>query len=207
MSIEKTYVQDVYDRIALDFSDTRYRTWTCVEDFLDNIPENSKVADIGCGNGKAMLHKRDLLWSGCDNSKNLVKICEGRGLNVRIGDVLNIPYKDNIYDYTICIAVIHHLSTQEKRMKAVEELVRITKPGGQIFILVWSIDQPPSSRRKFTEQENYVDFCNKKKEILGKRYYYVFTQNELESLLPDNVEIVKSLYEMGNYGVIIKKNI
>jgi len=207
MSIEKTYVQDVYDRIALDFSDTRYRTWTCVEDFLDNIPENSKVADIGCGNGKAILYKRDLLWSGCDNSKNLVKICEDRGLNVRIGDVLNIPYKDNIYDYTICIAVIHHLSTQEKRMKAVEELVRITKPGGQIFILVWSMDQPPSSRRKFTEQENYVDFCNKKKEILGKRYYYVFTQNELESLLPYNVEIVKSLYEMGNYGVIIKKNI
>ena len=207
MSIEKKYVQDVYDRIATDFSDTRYRTWTCVEDFLDSIPDNSTIADIGCGNGKAMLYKENLLWSGCDNSTNLVKICEGRGLNVQMGDVLNIPFEDNVYDYTICIAVIHHLSTQEKRMKAVEELVRITKPGGKVFILVWALDQPSDSRRKFTEQENYVNFCNKEKEVLGKRYYYVFTQYELESLLPGNVEIVKSLYELGNYGIIIRKNI
>ena len=64
--------------------------------------------------------------------------------------------------------MIHHLSTQEKRVKAVEELVRITKPGGQIFILVWALEQTEDSRRKFTEQENYVDFCNKKKKYLVK---------------------------------------
>ena len=53
MSIEKTYVQDVYDRIATDFSDTRYRTWTCVEDFLDSIPDNS--------NSFFTLHHRNVL--------------------------------------------------------------------------------------------------------------------------------------------------
>ena len=205
MDIEKIFVQDVYDRIADEFSDTRYRPWVCVEDFLDSIPDNAKVADIGCGNGKAMLYKKNVLWDGCDNSKNLVKICEGRGLNVRTGDILDIPFQDNTYDYTICIAVIHHLSTQEKRLKAVSELVRITKKGGQIFILVWSMEQPPDSRRKFTEQENYIDFCNKYQEVLGKRYYYIFQNQELESLLPDNVKIIKSLYEMGNYGVIVEK--
>ena len=206
MSIEKIFVQDVYDRIADDFSDTRYRTWTCVEDFLDKIPDDSTVADIGCGNGKAMLYRKNLIWSGCDFSKNLVKICVNRGLNAVPGDVMDIPFNDSTYDYTLCIAVLHHLSTHEKRIKAVEELVRITKPGGEIFILCWAIDQPPDSRRKFTEQENYVNFCDKYKKVLGKRYYYVFQNNELEDLLPDNVTIVKSFYEMGNYGVIIRKN-
>jgi ubiquinone/menaquinone biosynthesis C-methylase UbiE len=205
MSIEKKYVQEVYDRIATEFSDTRYRTWTCTEDFLDNIPEGSKVADIGCGNGKAMLYKKNVLWEGCDNSKNLVKICEDRGLNVRTGDILNIPFQNDKYDYTICVAVIHHLSCIEKRMKAVEELVRITKPGGEIFILCWSMEQPPDSRRKFLEQDNYIPFCDKSKRVLGKRFYHVFQAKELESLLPKNVEIVKSIYECGNYGVIIKK--
>ena len=205
MSIEKKYVQDVYDRIATEFSDTRYRTWTCTEDFLDNIPPGSKVADIGCGNGKAMLYKKNVLWEGCDNSNNLVKICEDRGLNVCTGNVLDIPFQDNTYDYTICVAVIHHLSTIEKRMKAVEELVRITKKGGQIFILVWAQTQPPDSRRKFLEQDNYIPFCDKSKRVLGKRFYHVFQVKELESLLPKNVEIIKSIYEMGNYGVIIKK--
>ena len=205
MSIEKKYVQDVYDRIATEFSDTRYRTWTCTEDFLDNIPEGSKVADIGCGNGKAMLYKENVLWDGCDNSKNLVIICEYRGINVRTGNVLDIPFQDNTYDYTICVAVIHHLSTIEKRMKSVEELVRITKPGGEIFILCWAMEQPPDSRRKFLEQDNYIPFCDKSKRVLGKRFYHVFQAKELESLLPKNVEIVKSIYECGNYGVIIKK--
>jgi len=127
MDIEKIFVQDVYDRIADEFSNSRYRPWVCVEDFLDSIPENAKIADIGCGNGKAMLYKNNVLWSGIDNSKELCKICENRGLNVKTGDILDIPFEDNVYDYTICIAVIHHLSTQEKRLKAVSELVRITK--------------------------------------------------------------------------------
>jgi len=205
MDIEKIFVQDVYDRIADEFSNSRYRPWICVEDFLDSIPENAKIADIGCGNGKAMLYKKNVLWSGIDNSIQLCKICENRGLNVKTGDILDIPFEDNVYDYTICIAVIHHLSTQEKRLKAVSELVRITKKSGRIFILVWSMEQPPDSRRKFTEQENYIDFCNKYQEVLGKRYYYIFQNLELESLLPDNVKIIKSLYEMGNYGVIVEK--
>ena len=141
---------------------------------------------------------------GCDNSKNLVKICEDRGLNVRTGDILNIPFQNDKYDYTICVAVIHHLSCTEKRIKAVEELVRITKPGGEIFILCWAMEQLPNSRRKFLEQDNYIPFCDKSKRVLGKRFYHVFQAKELESLLPKNVEIIKSLYECGNYGVIIK---
>jgi ubiquinone/menaquinone biosynthesis C-methylase UbiE len=205
MSIEKKFVQDVYDKISDSFSDTRYRTWTCVEDFLNKIPDNSKVADIGCGNGKAMIYKSNLNFKGCDFSKNLVQICLNRGLNVIEGNVLNIPFNDNDFDYTICIAVIHHLSTKEMRLKAIEELVRITKSSGEIFILCWAMKQDTDSKRKFTEQENYIDFCDKSKKILGKRYYYIFQNQELESLLPKNVEIIKSLYERGNYGIIIKK--
>ena len=37
MNIERLYVQDVYDKIAKEFSDTRYRPWTNVELFLNNI--------------------------------------------------------------------------------------------------------------------------------------------------------------------------
>ena len=37
MSIEDKYVKHVYNTIANEFSNTRYRPWTCVEEFLDNI--------------------------------------------------------------------------------------------------------------------------------------------------------------------------
>jgi len=205
MSIEIINVQNVYDKIASYFDNTRYRPWSCVESFLDNVPSNSTIGDIGCGNGKNMLYRKDCTNLGCDFSNNLVSICVKKNLNVISGDILNIPYKDNTFDYTICIAVIHHLSTNEKRKKAISELLRVTKSTGKILILVWALEQEPDSRRKFTEQDNMVDWKDKKGNLLGKRYYYVFKQNELESLIPNKNMIVESFYEKGNWGVVLKK--
>ena len=48
-----------------------------------------------------------------------------------------------------------------------------------------------------------VDWKDKKGNLLGKRYYYVFKQNELESLISDKNMIVQSFYEKGNWGIII----
>ena len=204
MSIEEIYVKDVYNSIASSFDNTRYRPWTCVEEFLDTIPKDSIIGDIGCGNGKNMLYKDDCLNYGCDFSESLVNICLQKGLNVICGDILNIPYKTESFDYTICIAVIHHLSTVEKRKKAIEELERVTKKGGKILVLVWAFEQEEDSRRKFTTQENFVDWRDKQQNLLGKRYYYVFQKNELESLV-DEKKIEKSFYEKGNWGIILRK--
>ena len=103
--------------------------------------------------------------------------------------------------------VLHHLSTTEKRKKAIQELIRVTKGGGKILILVWALEQESDSRRKFIKQENMVDWKDKKGNLLGKRYYYVFKKNELESLIDDNIKIEKSFYERGNWGLILKKEI
>ena len=69
-----------------------------------------------------MKYREDCENYGCDFSQGLVDICKSQGLNVIYGDVLDIPYEDETFDYTICIAVIHHLSTGEKRQKAIKKL-------------------------------------------------------------------------------------
>ena len=89
------------------------------------------------------------------------------------------------------------------KKKAISELLRITKSGGEILVLVWALEQESDSRRKFVEQENYVDWKDKQGRLLGKRYYYVFKENELESLLSDYT--YSSFYEKGNWGIILKK--
>ena len=207
MSIEDIYVKNVYNNIAKEFSETRYRPWTCVERFLDNVNPESYISDIGCGNGKNMLYRKDCYNYGCDFSKELVKICTDQNLNVIEGDILNIPYTSNYFDYTMCIAVIHHLSTECKRKLAINELIRITKTGGKILILVWALEQEPESRRKFIQQENYVDWRDKTKRLLGKRYYYVFKKNELENLILNkkSVKIIERFYERGNHGIVLEK--
>ena len=204
MSIEDIHVKDVYDKIANEFDNTRYRPWTCVESFLNGIPTKSLIGDIGCGNGKNMLYRNDLVNYGCDFSKNLVNICLKKNLNVVYGNILDIPFETDTFDYTMCIAVIHHLSTVENRKKAIEELIRVTKTGGKILILVWALEQPEDSKRKFIKQENMVKWKGKTGDTIADRYYYVFKENELESLIDDKYHIEKSFYELGNWGVIIQ---
>ena len=205
MSIEDLYVKNVYNSISNEFSNTRYRPWSCVEVFMESFQSGSIIGDIGCGNGKNMNGREDCSFYGCDFSEKLVEICRNKELNVIPGDTLNIPYRDQLFDFTLSIAVIHHLSTAEKRRKAIQELLRVTKVNGKVFILVWALEQEKDSRRKFTNQINYVDWKDKKGNLLGKRYYYVFKEKELESLIPNNCKIVKKFYEKGNWGIILQK--
>jgi len=205
MTTEDLYVKNVYNKIAEEFSDTRYRPWSCVEDFLGNVEPGKKIGDIGCGNGKNMLYRKDCDNYGCDFSEGLVDICKKRGLDVKYGDVLDTPFPEDYFDYTICIAVIHHLSTVEKRKKAISELIRVTKKGGKILVLVWALEQPEDSRRKFDKQENFVEWKDKTGKLMGERYYYVFKRDELESLIDNNVKVAKSFYELGNWGIILEK--
>lgn len=45
--LESKFVQDVYREIAPHFSDTRYKPWPKVAEFLTRLPRGSLVADIG----------------------------------------------------------------------------------------------------------------------------------------------------------------
>lgn len=45
-------------------------------------------------------------------------------------------------DGVLCVSVLHHLSTFERRRKAIQEICRVLKPGGQVIFYVWAFEQP-----------------------------------------------------------------
>lgn len=51
--------QQVYDRIAEHFDQTRHSSWTGVNEFLKKLPPNSALLDVGCGNGKYLWREND----------------------------------------------------------------------------------------------------------------------------------------------------
>ena len=53
--LEEEHVRRVYDGIAQHFSNTRYKAWPVVKDFIMRLPAGSVGVDVGCGNGKNML--------------------------------------------------------------------------------------------------------------------------------------------------------
>lgn len=143
--IEKKYVHRVYDAIAPHFSSTRFAKWPKVAAFLESLPCGSVILDAGCGNGKYLGLNPSCFFIGCDISHPLIKICSDKGQEVLVADAVNLPYREEFGDAAISIAVLHHLSTENRRKKAIEELVRVVKPGGFVLITVWAAEQEDTS--------------------------------------------------------------
>lgn len=143
--IEKKYVHRVYDAIAPHFSSTRFAKWPKVASFLSSLPLGSLVLDAGCGNGKYLGYNSNCFFIGCDISAQLIKICNERGHEVLVADAVNLPYRTGFGDAAISIAVLHHLSTENRRKKAIEELIRVVKKGGLVLITVWAVEQEDKS--------------------------------------------------------------
>jgi len=200
-------ISQVYNNIASDFSKTRYKAWPAVANFIDTINLDTINADIGCGNGKNILYRKELNFKGLDITPEFVKICKSRNLDVLEGNILNIPYESNHFDNTICIAMLHHLQTKEDRVNGIRELLRITKTNGNIMIYVWAFEQPVESKRQFATQDELVSLKNRDGSIYY-RYYHLYKQNELEeeiNLASSNIIIKESIYERGNWACIIVK--
>ncbi|XP_027961830.1 alkylated DNA repair protein alkB homolog 8 isoform X1 [Eumetopias jubatus] len=152
--LEREYVHRVYEEIAEHFSSTRHTPWPRVVDFLKALPSGSLVADVGCGNGKYLGINKELYMVGCDRSQNLVGICRERHLEALVGDALAVPLRSGSWDACISIAVTHHLSTAERRVAALQELVRLLRPGGMALIYVWAMEQEYKKKKSKYLREN-----------------------------------------------------
>lgn len=53
----------------------------------------------------------------------------------------SLSLRSGAFDACICIAVLHHLSTSERRLEGLRELVRIVGPGGLVLVYVWALEQ------------------------------------------------------------------
>ncbi|KAF2878170.1 S-adenosyl-L-methionine-dependent methyltransferase [Massariosphaeria phaeospora] len=152
---EAQHVHSVYEEIASHFSSTRYKPWPIVERFLKELPDGSVGADVGCGNGKYLAVNPKVFIVGSDRSTNLVKIAQQYQPHATIvADNLGLPHPTHTFDFAISIAVIHHLSTPERRMEAVKAVLDLLRPpssaqgqtGGKALIYVWALEQKESRR-------------------------------------------------------------
>jgi alkylated DNA repair protein alkB family protein 8 len=156
-AFEAEHVHRVYDRIARHFSDTRYLPWPRMDAFLAAVPRGSLIADVGCGNGKYMRAARHVTAVGIDASLGLLQCCRRDGqLSVVQSDILAPGLRPRAFDAVLCVAVLHHISTPARRLRAVEALARLLRPGGRALITVWAKEQEATARRRFDASDVLV---------------------------------------------------
>jgi alkylated DNA repair dioxygenase AlkB/ubiquinone/menaquinone biosynthesis C-methylase UbiE len=184
---ERRHVHDVYDAIAKQWHHTRGRRgvlWPGATQFLQRLPPASLVADVGCGDGKYFPAiweagsfvigtdiSRPLLVTSFPNTSDIPDqdLPESRRISqdrrhlrdrpaVAVADCMNVPLRDHSCDAAICIAVLHHISTHERRIQCLRELARIVRVGGNVHVMAWAMDQEEGSRRRFATEDVFVPF-------------------------------------------------
>lgn len=201
---EEKHVKNVYQKIACEFSKTRYKVWDSVKEFIDKIPSNSSLIEIGCGNGKN-LYRNDLNSIGVDNCVEFLNICHLKGLNVKKMDCCDIKFEDHTFDNAISIAVFHHLTSSERRIQAFDEMIRILKPGGRGLVTFWSLEN--QVKYTFNEGDNLVSWKHKT-GMIYQRFYFVYSErllNELIQLFETKIHVAKTYNDKGNWYIEFEK--
>ena len=210
---EATHVHSVYEAIAPHFSLTRHKPWPRVASFLSEQTPGSVGLDVGCGNGKYLAVNPAVHVLGSDRSAALVDLARTRvpSSEVCVADGLALPYRPGVADFAICIAVIHHLSTPERRREAIEALLECVRPGGKVLVYVWALEQS-SSRRGWDEgsdQDTLVPWVMRGPKgsanagTTYQRYYHLYRKGELEEdVRTAGGHVVDSGYDQDNWWVI-----
>jgi malonyl-CoA O-methyltransferase len=121
------------------------------ESFLTNISKNdgryrlvreaisksgaSTVLDAGCGKGRYLKNlKQDfpnLALHGVDLSENVLSFVP-KGIDIRVGSLLNIPFPDDSLDIVFTCEALEHAVYIEG---AIQELARVIRSGGTLVII------------------------------------------------------------------------
>ena len=206
---------DTYELISKEFSDSRAYVWQCIKDFTKLITPNSSVLEIGCGNGKNMdyiLNNCDCNLVGVDTCQNFVDMCRAKNLQVYNNNISNLQFTESNFDFMLCIAVFHHILSEENQVNAMKEILRVMKSGAIGIITCWATEQPteleePKTKKfKFHEGINTVMWKGRQ-ELNKTRYYYVYSEVMFHNFFSkfSNMEILKIYNEVGNWIILFKK--
>ncbi|MFX1302409.1 MAG: methyltransferase domain-containing protein [Promethearchaeota archaeon] len=123
---------------------------------LDEI-ENPQVLDVGCGTGRTALRIAKALKNGghlygidiysklaiagnaLDTVQNNAKIEKVEDKTTfQYGSATDIPFEKNRFDIVNASSVLHEVHEPKGQDKAMQEVYRVLKPGGYLYLSEWN---------------------------------------------------------------------
>eukprot|EP00754_Rhynchopus_humris_P051495 Rhum_TRINITY_DN9583_c0_g1::Rhum_TRINITY_DN9583_c0_g1_i1::g.34170::m.34170 len=210
-NLEGENVQAVYDAIASEWHQTRRHPWALTRAWLQQRQPGELVGDVGCGNGRNLRGVADgVVAVGCDVCVPLLRFAPGERLRCC---ATQLPFRTASLDAVMSVAVVHHMSTPERRAQAFSELVRVVKAGGSVLIYVRSsecralIHQGAQPIPCMPEEDITIEWRRTAGPPLA-RYHHLFPRHELEEevrALADEARLVSFTQEKDNWVVVLEK--
>jgi SAM-dependent methyltransferase len=129
----------------------KFLVWALLLDKL-NLRGDERILDLGCGRGAVLLLAAQHLttgkavgidlWRRVDQSGNSAEatrrnaVAEGVADRVELhtGDMTALPFDDNSFDVIVSSVAIHNIFGSAGKEKAIDEAVRVLRPGGKLLI-------------------------------------------------------------------------
>lgn len=177
--------------------------------------------DLGCGLGRhtILFAKNGFNTSALDISENAIerakKWAKDENLSVKfaLGDMIDLPYKDNSFDCILCRNVMSHTNTAGIK-QIISEIKRILKNDGECYLTLSS-----KNTWGFKQDWPMVDENTKLLMVEGPEYkvphFYadynlikeLFANFKIEFIyhIAEYYEVKEQTYESWHYHVLIRK--
>ncbi len=198
---------NTYDEIAESWYRLRHRTRFMAE--LTEVAarwRSGRLLNVGCAHGPDFLPFQDKfeLW-GLDSSSPMISMALKYSdkfkftASLLVADAVSLPFKDKSFDWIISVAAYHHILDKRGRLQAFQELRRVLKPGGEVFLTVWNRWQ-----KDFICKGKEVKVPWKMKDKQVMRHYYLFTYPEITILLKSAGFSEVMTYSENDYRLPVK---
>jgi tRNA (uracil-5-)-methyltransferase TRM9 len=153
--------QEFYQTFSQSFASTRNRIQPGVRKILQEIPNDEKWLDIGCGSGTLaaewMRQERQGLYLGIDQSPNLIAQAQKAILEIQKSEDLEVkfavvdinfpdwqkPFENTSWDGALCFAVLHHIPGADRRERLCSAIAKLLGKNKKLYVSVWQVRNSP----------------------------------------------------------------
>lgn len=171
--------QQIWNTIAKEWHEFKEIPSKFSKEFLSKCTGN--ILDLGSGSGRHLTKIKNGKMYLVDFSEEMINLAKKKAIKLKISAEFivaeiskRLPFQDNFFNYSISISALHCLPPKDHK-KAVEELYRVMKKKGKALIGVWNFHSKRFNQKK--GKEKLVGWRDK-----GKRYYYLFEEDEIHDL-------------------------
>ncbi len=159
-----------FDSIASDWDDIKHGIFGEFDisgEIAAMVPRCSVAADLGCGTGALLpaIRKKARSVIGVDKSPKMLEEAarrlapNGKGIELRIGEIEHLPMRDNEVDAAVINMVLHHLPSPDA---GIHEAARVLRKGGSLVIVDLEKHQNEEMRKKYDHR--WLGFTRKNME-------------------------------------------
>lgn len=201
-------LKKAYDAIAEEFNQSRKNQWPEFENFKKYIKNNSKVLDLGCGNGRLLdtLGDKKIDYIGIDTSSSIIEKAQANRPDAKfqLGDMANLDFPNKNFDIVFSIASFHHIPDKKLRQDVIIDINRVLRTDGLLILMVWNLFQWKYIKAFIGSIFSFIihlglkyswnDLWIKWGDYPIKRYYHAFLPSELLNLFKNNKWGVEEFY-------------